>query len=125
MNIYYAAPELLGFIEGLEPKLRVKLVTQLALLAGDPTLGEPHVKHFTIAKYSKLYELRTRSKIMVRIIFAFAGDGGIILLTPFIKRHKRNTMQALDASLKLISQLETGICSLKELPIYEILEDLK
>lgn len=129
MKVYYAAPPqrqppLLDFLNALEFKLQRKLFTQIGLLARSPTLGEPHVKHFTIARYNHLYELRTRSKIMVRIIFTIREDKSILLLEPFVKRHKRNTMQSLEASLKLLAQIDSGICPLKELDInQEILED--
>lgn len=122
MKVYYAAPAaspspFLKFLGTLDHKLRRKLMTQLILLITTPNLGEPHVKHFTISKYSSLFELRTRSKIMVRIIFTIREDGDILLLEPFVKRHKRNTMQALDASLKLLRQIDSGNCSIQELAI--------
>ena len=113
------SPPIWPFIDALEPKLRRKLISQLFLLATTPGLGEPHVKHFTISKYSNLFELRTRSKIMVRIIFTFCQNGDILLLEPFVKRHKRNTMQALDSSLRLLQQLDTGNLSLREFAIQE------
>lgn len=55
-------------------------------------MTEPHVKHFSIERYNKLYEYRECIKIMVRITFAFDKNGDIILLYPFIKKHDRNTM---------------------------------
>lgn len=120
MKLYYVTPEgetppLLAFLDALEPKLRRKLTGQFLLLLQPPLPREPHVKHFTIARYSGLYELRARSKIMVRIIFTIMEDGSILILTPFIKKHSRNTMQALDASLKLLSQISGGTCSIEEL----------
>ena len=120
MKLFYVAPEgesppLLAFLDALEPKLRRKLMGQFLLLLQPPLPREPHVKHFTIARYSALYELRARSKVMVRIVFTIMDDGSILFLTPFIKRHSRNTMQALDASLKLLSQINGGTGSVKEL----------
>ena len=66
-------------------------------------MREPYVKHFCIERYQALYELRAKSKNLVRIIFTLTDDGDILFLTPFIKRHKRNTMQALDRSLDCLT----------------------
>ena len=106
---------LLIFLDTLEAKLRQKLCGQFLLLSKPPLPREPLVKHFTIEKYDRLYELRAKSKVMVRIIFTILDNGDILLLTPFIKKHKRNTMQALDSSLKLLAQVNNGIYSVKEL----------
>ena len=57
---------------------------------------------------------------MVRIIFTLQGDGSILFLTPFVKKDKRDTMRALDASLKLLAQIENGICSVEEVPIKQL-----
>jgi len=104
-------------MSSLEPKLQQKLLSQFLLLSKPSLPREPIVKHFTIEKYSQLYELRAKSKIMVRIIFTIRDDKSILLLTPFIKKHKRNTMQALDSSLKLLAQVNDGTCFVKELRI--------
>ena len=54
------------FIEGLEPKLRDKLVRQIFYLSQTPLseLKEPHYKHFSIEKYQSLYELRERGRVV-------------------------------------------------------------
>ena len=57
-----------------------------------------------LEKYSQFYELREKSKILVRIIFTIQ-DGDIILLTPFIKRQPRDTMKALEQSLKILANI--------------------
>jgi len=129
MKLYYASsgsgpPDLIAFLDSLEPKLRQKLLRQFHLLMIHPLPREPTVKHFTIEKYRGLYELRARSKIMVRIIFTLQDDGSILFLTPFVKKDKRNTMQALDASLKLLAQIENGIYSTPEIPIKQLLGGL-
>ena len=62
-------------------------------------LKEPHFKHFVLEKYNQLYELREKNKVLARIIFTIR-DGDIILLAPFIKRQPRDTMKALEQSLK-------------------------
>jgi len=130
MKVFYVTPTgrqppLLEFLNTLEPKLQRKLFSQFLLLSKPPLPCEPHVKHFSIEKYNHLYELRTKSKIMIRIIFTIQNDKSILLLTPFIKKHKRNTMQALDSSLKLLAQVNDGTCAAKELRInsnWEVVE---
>ena len=94
MKVYYAAPRdrpppLPSFINSLEPKFQSKLYGYFDLMEKHPLPREPIVKHFTIEKYSRLYELRAKSKIMVRVIFTVLDSGDILLLTPFIKKHKR------------------------------------
>ena len=67
---------------------------------------EPYVKHFSIEKYKRLYELRLKAAgTMVRIIF-YNIDDNIILLNAFIKRDKRDTEQAQEHALKLIEHLD-------------------
>lgn len=51
---------------------------------------------------------------MVRITFAFDKSGNIILLYPFIKKHERNTMQALEMSVKILEEIENGNVKLIE-----------
>ena len=126
IKLYYTVPvggppPLLAFIDTLEPKLRRKLLRLFLILLKTPLPCEPLVKHFSISKYSTLYELRARSTVMVRIIFTIREDGSILFLTPFVKKHSRNTMQALDASLKLLAQINNGTCSVQEMPISQIL----
>lgn len=110
-------PPLLTFLETLEPKLQQKLFGQFSMLLKPPLPREPLVKHFGIEKYSQLYELRAKSKVMVRIIFTIQNNGDILLLSPFIKKHKRNTMQALESSLKLLAEVSSGVYSVKELKL--------
>ncbi len=96
-----------AFIEGLEPKLRNKLVLQIFRLSRTPPAGlkEPHYKHFSIEKYWDFYELREKSRIIIRLIFTVRPDGEILLLHAFVKRQSRDTMRALERSLKLLSSL--------------------
>lgn len=117
-------PPLPAFLNTLDPKLRAKLESLFVMLAVTPVglLHEPYVKHFTIEKYSALYELRAKSKLLARIIFTLRPDGAVLFLAPFIKTHKRNTMQALDASLKMLSQLDDGSGSIQELTINTLTE---
>ena len=95
------------FIEGMEPKLRDKLVRQIFCLSHTPLseLKEPHYKHFSIEKYRSLYELREKGRVVVRIIFTICPNGDYLLLHAFVKRQKRDMMQALEHSLRLLAQL--------------------
>ena len=54
-------------------------------------MREPYVKHFGIERYQSLYELRAKSKNMIRIIFTRMENGDTLFLTPFIKRRQRDT----------------------------------
>ncbi len=96
-----------AFIEGLEPKLRNKLVMQIFRLSRTPLAGlkEPHYKHFSIEKYRDCYELRERNRIVTRVIFTIRPGGEVLLLHAFVKRQPRDTMQALERSLKLLAEL--------------------
>lgn len=107
------------FFDSLDEKQRQKLLSLFALLLQSPApvMREPYVKHFTIERYQDLYELRAKSKNLVRIIFTLTDNGDILFLTPFVKRHKRNTMQALDRSLNYLAHIRDGSCSVQELSI--------
>ena len=96
-----------AFIEGLEPKLRDKLIWQIFRLSHTPPSGlkEPHYKHFSIEKYRDFYELREKNRIVIRVIFTVRPNGEILLLHAFQKRQPRDTMQALERSLKLLTLL--------------------
>ena len=95
------------FIEGLEPKLRDKVVRQILYLSRTPLpeLKEPHYKHFSIEKYQSFYELRERGWAAVRIIFTPCPNGDYLLLHAFVKRQKRDTEKALEHSLRLLASL--------------------
>ncbi len=96
-----------AFIEGLEPKLRDKLVWQIFRLSRTPPAGlkEPHYKHFSIEKYRDFYELREKNRIVIRVIFTMLPSGEVLLLHAFQKRQSRDTMRALEQSLRLLSLL--------------------
>ncbi len=95
------------FIEGASAKVKKKLAYILRLLADETNLlQEPHIKHFSIEKYKRLYEIRLKAeKSMVRIIY-YEIDNNVILLYAFVKRDKRDTERALEYALKLIERLE-------------------
>lgn len=96
-----------AFLDGLEPKLREKLVRQIIQLPHTPLteLKEPHYKHFSLERYRGFYELREKGRVLVRIIFTYPPEGGILLLHAFVKRQKRDTMQALEQSLRILALL--------------------
>lgn len=99
-------PPIPRFLAGLEPKLMEKVARQIFYLADTPPAlwREPHIKHFSLEKYSQLYELREKNKILVRVIFTVCG-GDIVLLTPFVKHQPRDTMKALEHSLRILADL--------------------
>ena len=95
------------FIKTSNIKIRKKFDFILRYIADEKNqFNEPYVKHFSIEKYKRLYELRLKAAgTMVRIIF-YNIDENIILLNAFIKRDKRDTEQALEHALKIIETLD-------------------
>ena len=93
------------FIEGLDTKLRVKLLRQIIPLPRMPPsiLREPHYKHFTLERYRSLYEVRAKNGVAVRVIFTILPEGRVLLLYGFSKRQSRDTMRALDQSLRILA----------------------
>ena len=71
------------FIETLAPKQQEKIHSLLLQLHDHP-LQPPHVKAIRNGRYKGLYELRSRVKQMVRIVFSLTEEGSIILLHGFI-----------------------------------------
>ena len=94
------------FIEGLAPKLREKLLRQIIPLPRMPPsiLREPYYKHFTLERYRSFYEVRAKNGIAVRIIFMILPGGQILLLNGFSKRQSRDTMRALEQSLRILAE---------------------
>lgn len=99
-------PPLYTFLDNLEEKQRQKIFSLFALLLQLPetAMREPYVKHFGIERYQSLYELRAKSKNMIRITFTLKEDGDILFLVPFIKRRQRDTEKALEHSLRLLAE---------------------
>mgnify|MGYP002276724021 FL=1 len=95
------------FIDSLDPRLREKIIMQLYQLSKPhkPELREPHFKRFSLERYRDLCELRVKSKMLVRIIFCFCPNGQVLLLHGFIKRQKRDTMQALEQAIRILDAL--------------------
>lgn len=94
------------FLASLEHKLMEKIIFQIFRIANlhPAEMREPHIKHFVLERYSALYELREKSKILIRIIFTIS-DGDIILLTPFIKRRKRDSEKALEQAVRILADI--------------------
>ena len=99
--------QITDFIKKANPKIKKKFELILRLIADENNqLKEPYVKHFSIEKYKRLYELRLKAAgTMVRIIY-YEEDKNIILLHAFIKKDKRDTEQALEHALKLIEKFD-------------------
>jgi phage-related protein len=119
-KIYYYQPRdetapFLDFMDSLDVKARQKIIYSLKCLAISPgKFSEPQVKHFSIERYKRLYELREKSRVMLRIILTPDAKGNIILLHPFIKQHKRNTYQALETSLGMLADIRQNPDTLRE-----------
>lgn len=109
--LVYQSPDkeaqLPDFIESLEPRLREKIIMRLYQLSRPqkPEMKEPHFKRFSLERYRDLCELRVKSKMLIRIIFYLCPNGDVMLLYGFIKRQKRDTMQALEQSLRILDAL--------------------
>lgn len=93
------------FIEGLDTRLREKLLRQIIPLPRTPPsiLREPHYKHFTLERYRVFYEVRAKNGIAVRIIFTILPEGKVLLLYGFSKRQSRDTMRALEQSMRILA----------------------
>lgn len=96
-----------AFIESLDPRLREKILLRLYQLSQQEKLEmkEPHFKRFSLERYRGLCELRVKSKVLIRIIFYPCPNGDVLLLHAFVKRQKRDTMQALEQSLRILDAL--------------------
>lgn len=83
--------------EKLDRKLQQKIIQGLRCLALFPKYRtEPHVKHFTLERYSHLYEYRERIRVLLRVIYMIDVSGNIILLVPFIKKGTGTRKKRLD-----------------------------
>lgn len=111
----YGENPLAVFAGNFNEKIKKKMRYVLRYAADERNpLREPHVKHFTIEKYKRLYELRLKaSNTMIRIIY-FHIDEDIVLLHAFVKRDKRDTEQALEYALKMIDRIDAEPSKSKE-----------
>ena len=102
------------FLQGMNEKIQDKLRFQFAyILDENSSFVEPYVKHFSLAKYRQLYEIRViAAKTMVRVIF-HEKNGEIILLYAFHKRDRKDTERALEAARRIYDEITDrggGIC---------------
>ena len=97
----------LRFIESTHKKIRSKFDFMLNFVKDERNmLCEPYVKHFSIDKYKMLYELRIRANgTMVRVIY-YRAEENIILLHAFFKKSRRDTENALEYALKILSSFD-------------------
>ena len=95
---------LADFIDGLDPRLREKILLRLYFLTQleKPEMKEPHFKRFSIEHYR---ELRVKCKVFICIFFCMLPNGDVLLLHGFVKRQKRDTMQALEQSIRILDAL--------------------
>lgn len=95
------------FIDSLDLRLREKIIMRLYQLSrpNKPELKEPHFKRFSLERYRDLCELRVKSKVLIRVIFYLCPNGDVLLLYGFVKRQKRDTMQALEQALRILDAL--------------------
>lgn len=94
-----------AFLLSLDEKLRRKLLRQIFQLSQIPLcdLKEPHYKHFVLENTAS--STNCGKKQGPRPNYFTIQDGDIILLTPFIKRQPRDTMKALEHSLKILANI--------------------
>jgi len=102
------------FLQSMDAKLHDKLRFQLAYILDEKSsFVEPYVKHFSLAKYRPLYEIRVKAaEQMVRVIF-HEKNGEIILLHAFHKRDCKDTERALEAARRIYEEITDrngGIC---------------
>ncbi len=92
------------FFQKAAPKIKNKFAFQMRLLADEKTpFCEPHIKHFSIEKYRRMYEIRTKlGSMIIRIIFC-EHDDDIVLLHAFYKKGKKDTEKALEHALKILN----------------------
>lgn len=94
------------FFDNTNDKITNKLKYQLRYIKDEKNVfSEPHIKHFSIEKYRRLYELRIKATgVMVRVIF-YERNGEIILLHAFYKRDRKDTEKALETALKILNSI--------------------
>ena len=95
------------FFRQLDSKQKMKLLRTIAQLQiiSECELKEPHFKHFTLERYTRFHEIREKSKVLIRIIFAM-DEERVLLLVPFVKRQPRDTMKALERALRIYEQAQ-------------------
>ena len=94
------------FIQATNDKIKEKLIFQLVYIKDESNpFCEPYVKHFSMERYRKMYELRLKAaETMIRIIF-YEHDGEIVFLHVFHKRDRKDTDRGLESALKILESI--------------------
>lgn len=94
------------FFNRAEEKAVDKLMFQLEIIRDEKNgFLEPHIKHFSIERYRRLYEFRFRAyNLRVRVIF-YEHNGELVLLYAFIKRDKKDTEKALETAMRILCNI--------------------
>ncbi len=94
------------FIKATNDKIKEKLIFQLVYIKDETNpFCEPYVKHFSMERYRKMYELRIKAaETMIRIIF-YEHDGEIVFLHAFHKRDRKDTDRGLESALKILESI--------------------
>ena len=113
------------FIKAMNDKIKDKLLFQLIFISSESNpFCEPYVKHFSMERYRKMYEIRLKAaETMIRIIF-YEHDGEIVFLHAFHKRDRKDTDKGLETALKILESIvdENGKIpkeNKKELKLYD------
>lgn len=94
------------FIDNINDKIMEKLIFQIIYIRNESNpFCEPYVKHFSMERYRKMYELRLKAaETMVRIIF-YEHNGEIVFLHAFHKRDKKDTDKGLETAFKILESI--------------------
>ncbi len=94
------------FIQATNDKIKEKLIFQLVYIKDESNpFCEPYVKHFSMERYRKMYEIRLKAaETMIRIIF-YEHDGEIVFLHAFHKRDRKDTDRGLESALKILESI--------------------
>ena len=94
------------FIQATNDKIKEKLIFQLVYIKDESNpFCEPYIKHFSMERYRKMYELRLKAaETMIRIIF-YEHDGEIVFLHAFHKRDRKDTDRGLESALKILESI--------------------
>ena len=94
------------FIQATNDKIKEKLIFQLVYIKDESNpFCEPYIKHFSMERYRKMYELRLKAaETMIRIIF-YEHDGEIVFLHAFYKRDRKDTDRGLESALKILESI--------------------
>ncbi|MEK9156901.1 MAG: type II toxin-antitoxin system RelE/ParE family toxin [Patescibacteria group bacterium] len=92
MEVYFAFPDLVEYVNELDSTTHVKVGRTLeALQKYGSEIGMPYSKMID----KNLFELRTQGKKRVRILYAFHQDMAVILLI-FVKKTKKIPIREIE-----------------------------